>query len=222
MLRVGILGGTFNPIHYGHLRLAEETLEEMDLDKVIFMPCYLPPHKVDDAVLSADARLRMVELAIEGNSHFEISDMELKRGGRSYSVDTVRQLKNLYGDFYEIFFIIGMDSYIDIGIWKDYAQLFAMTDLVVARRPGGLLDTTGTSPVDLLPVDIREEFCYDAAKNIVVHTSGKVTYFLDSTMLDISSTKLRRQVSKGHSLRYLVPSNVESFIKERFLYRRIT
>ncbi|MDH3972881.1 MAG: nicotinate-nucleotide adenylyltransferase [Deltaproteobacteria bacterium] len=221
MLRVGILGGTFNPVHYGHLRLAEEALEEMRLDKVIFMPCYLPPHKVEDAVLSADARLRMVELAIEGNSHFEISAMELKRGGKSYSVDTIRQLKNLYGDFYELFFIIGMDSYVDIGSWKDYAELFAMTDLVVARRPGGLLDTGGKSPVELLPVDIRDEFCYDAARNIVVHTSGKVAYFLESTMLDISSTKLRKQVFEGKSLRYLVPANVESFIKERSLYRRI-
>jgi len=221
MLRVGILGGTFNPIHYGHLRLAEETLEEMNLDKVIFMPCYLPPHKVEDAVLSADARLRMVELAIEDNPHFEISDMELKRGGKSYSVDTIRQLKNLYGDFYETFFIIGMDSYVDIGSWKDYHELFSMTDLVVAKRPGGLLDTGGKPPVDFLPVDIKDEFCYDAEKNIVVHTSGKVTYFLDSTMLDISSTKLRKQVSKRLSLRYLVPPEVESFIKERALYRRI-
>lgn len=221
MLRVGILGGTFNPVHYGHLRLAEEAFEMLHLDKVIFIPSYLPPHKVEDAVLSADARLRMVELAIEGNSHFEISNMELKRGGKSYSVDTIRQLKNLYGDFYDLFFIIGLDSYRDIGSWKDYAELFAMTDIVVARRPGELPGREDMSPVELLPVDIRDEFCYDSATNTVVHTSGKITYFLESTMLDISSTKLRRQVFEGRSIRYLVPPNVESFIKERSLYRRI-
>ena len=221
-MRIGILGGTFNPVHSGHLRIAEEVREALSLDKVIFIPCYDPPHKNEADIASADARMQMLELAVSDNPFFETSDMELKRGGKSYSIETLTRLREEYGDSDELLFIIGMDSYAEVGIWKSYASLFEIADFVVVRRPSVSDQREEVSPLELLPVDIRDEFCYDSQKNIAVHRSGRRTYFLETTMLDISSTGLRDCLLKGKSVKYLVPFVVEQFIKEKGLYKLIS
>ena len=220
-MRIGILGGTFNPVHLGHLRIAEEVRETLSLDKVLFIPCYDPPHKNEADIASADARMQMLELAVSDNPYFETSDMELKRGGKSYSIETLTRLREDYGDSSQLFFIIGMDSYVEVGIWKSYARLFELADFVVVRRPLVSDQREEVSPLELLPVDIRDEFCYDSQKNIAVHRSGRRTYFLKTTMLDISSTGLRDCLVEGKSVKYLVPFVVEKFIKEKGLYKLI-
>ena len=221
-MRIGILGGTFNPVHLGHLRIAEEVRETLSLDKVIFIPCYDPPHKNEADIASAEARMQMLELAVSDNPFFETSDMELKRGGKSYSIETLTRLREEYGESDELLFIIGMDSYAEVGIWKSYARLFEIADFVVVRRPRVSDQKEEASPLELLPVDIRDKFCYDSQKNIAAHRSGKRTYFLETTMLDISSTGLRNCLLQGKSVKYLVPFVVEKFIKEKGLYKLIS
>ncbi|MDT8317739.1 MAG: nicotinate-nucleotide adenylyltransferase [bacterium] len=220
-MRIGILGGTFNPVHSGHLRIAEEAREAISLDKIIFIPCYIPPHKDEEGMASADARMHMLELAVRDNPFFETSDMELKRGGKSYSIETLTRLRDDYGESAQLLFIIGMDSYREIGIWKNYAELFYIADFAVVRRPLASDEKKELSPVKLLPVDIRDEFCYDPHKRIAAHRSGRLTYFLETTMLDISSTRLRDCLARGRSVKYLMPAEVEEFIKEKVIYKHI-
>ncbi len=218
-MKTGIFGGTFNPVHFGHLRSAEEAREKLGLDRIIFIPCFLPPHKGDENLADPEKRLRMLELAIEGTPRFEISDMELKRGGKSFSVDTLKKLTAEYGSAEELFFIIGADSFTEIGTWFSYAELFEVTNFVVVARPGYIDNLRDKSPIQLLPVDIQGEFCYDCATKSLKHKSGKTTCFLETTLLDISSTQIRKKVSSGASIRFLVPGTVEKFILEEGLFK---
>jgi nicotinate-nucleotide adenylyltransferase len=220
-LRTGILGGTFNPIHNGHLRSAEEAREILNLDRIIFIPCYLPPHKGENDVASPSARVKMLELAIEGNEHFEISDMEIKREGKSYSFETLGELNRLYGKEEELFFIIGTDSFIELGTWKDYEKLFSMVNFVVVARPGYVDSPKDSSPATRLPVEIRADFCYDSQLRLLKHKSGRATHFLETTLLDISSTKMREDISENRSVKYLLPAKVERFIEEKGLFKDI-
>lgn len=215
-MKIGILGGTFNPVHYGHLRSAEEVRESLSLDRIIFMPCYLPPHKDGEEVAPPDARLAMLELAIKDNPKFSTSDLELKRGGKSYSIETMKELENIYGESGQLSFIIGMDSFVEIGIWKSYSELFATTNFIVVARPEYM---GKKSPPDLLPVDIRGDFCYDSKSRMMEHSSGRTTCFIKTTLLEISSTKIRKNVAEERSIRYLLPLEVERYVEEKGLYR---
>ena len=221
-MRIGILGGTFNPVHLGHLRIAEEAREALSLDKIIFIPCYDPPHKDEAGIVSADLRMQMLELAVSDNPFFETSYMEHERGGKSYSIETLTRLREKYGDLAELFFIIGIDSYAEVGIWKSYAKLFDIADFVVVSRPLASDQKEEAPPLELLPVDIRDEFCYDPQQKIAAHSSGRCTYFLKTTMLDISSTRLRDCLANGKSVKYLMPLVVEKFINEKGLYKLIS
>lgn len=218
-MNIGIFGGTFNPVHNGHLRSAEETREAMRLDKILFMPCCLPPHKGETNIASPDERLAMLELSIRNNPFFEITDVELKRGGKSYSIETLKELLNIYGKPHRLFFIIGMDSFVEIGLWKSYEELFSVTDFIVVARPGYMKSSNGKTPMDLLPVDIREEFCYYSQEKRLEHKSGRITQFLETTLLDISSTRLRQAVRENRSIRYLIPTAVRKYIHDKNLYR---
>jgi nicotinate-nucleotide adenylyltransferase len=213
-MKTGILGGTFNPIHVAHLRIAEEVREVCGLDQVLFMPAATPPHKpLADDVPFAD-RLAMVEAAIAGNPSFAASDLESRRSGKSYSVRTLELLHEARpGESF--YFIIGMDSYRAIETWKEYHRLFELTNLVVSTRPG----SPGGDALELLPVVIRGEFCYDGGPGRLRHRSGNRVILLEETFLDISSTRIRELVADGRSIRYLVPAAVEDYINRHGLYR---
>jgi nicotinate-nucleotide adenylyltransferase len=212
-MKIGILGGTFNPIHLAHLRIAEEAREELGLDRVIFIPAAQPPHKLLPGELSFEARLEMVRLATAENPFFEVSDIEGKRGGTSYSIETLRELGETYPDD-RLFFIMGSDSFAEIGTWRDYAGIFACVDIVVVGRPGA-------APLPLpeaLPVDMVPEFCYDPGTKKFAHRSGHSVHYLAGIPLEISSSAIRELARRGSSLRYLVPEPVERYIKEQRLY----
>ncbi len=213
-MKTGILGGTFNPIHLAHLRIAEEVRVACDLDRVLFMPAATPPHKPLADEVSFEHRFAMVQAAVADNPRFEVCDLESRRSGKSFSVAT---LKILHRKFPEdaFYFIVGMDSYRAIDTWRDYPCLFALANLVVAARPGH----AGGDPLALLPVVIRGQFCYDQKPNILRHVSGNRVIFVEETFLDISSTRIRRQVAEGGSIRYLVPAPVENYIGRHALYR---
>jgi nicotinate-nucleotide adenylyltransferase len=212
-MKIGILGGTFNPIHNAHLRIAEEVRDRFDLGQIMFIPAATPPHKPLAGELSFAVRSEMVRLAIADNPAFAISDMEEKRGGKSFSIDT---LKGLHREFPhdEFFFIVGSDSFLDIGSWREYAAIFNLCNIVVVERPGA--DATRLDVV--LPVAIAHEFCYYEAENRLGHRSGYSVYSLAGTLLDISSSNIRKLARLGRSIRYLVPDAVEHYIKEQRIY----
>lgn len=211
-MKIGIFGGTLNPIHLGHLRAAEEAREAFSLDKVVFIPSAIPPLKKPD-VESPSHRMEMTGIAIEGNPCFDLSDIEIRRGGISYSVDTVEAFKKEFPNT-EMHFILGLDAFLDIGSWKDYRKFFSLCNFIIVTRPGYEKRSLGES----LPLEVRGEFCYDAAKCCYSHVSGHCLNFLEVTLLDISSTEIRKRLKTGRSVKYLVLQKVEEYIKGNKLY----
>lgn len=214
-MRTGIFGGTFNPIHLAHLRIAEEVREVCALDRVLFLPAATPPHKTLAEAVAFSHRLAMVEAAIADQPAFRASDLEGRRPGKSFSVHTLEILRR-EGPKDEFFFIIGMDSFRDIATWHDYQRLFTLANIVVAPRPG----LPRSHPQELLPVAIRDQFCYDGAAKILRHASGTSLIFLEETYLDISSSRIRQLLVAGRSIRYLVPAAVAAYIDHHGLYQR--
>ncbi|MCM8796783.1 MAG: nicotinate-nucleotide adenylyltransferase [Candidatus Omnitrophica bacterium] len=188
-MKIGILGGTFNPIHTGHLILAEEAREKLDLDKVVFVPTFIPPHKDNGNIASAVERLHMVKLAIKGNSYFTVSDTEIKRGGRSYTIDTIREFKEKYSRN-ELYFIIGSDLLKYLDEWKDLSQILKMVKFIVATRPG--------YPLEKIPSHIET---------------------MDIRAVDISAFEIRQAIKADKSFRYLVPEAVYNYILKKRLYK---
>ena len=212
-MKIGILGGTFNPIHLAHLRIAEEVRDRLFLDRVLFIPAASPPHKPMAGELPFASRLAMVDLAIADNPTFALSAMEGERAGVSYSIDTLRALHaERLGD--EFFFIIGSDSFLEFGLWHDYAALFACCNIVVVERPGFVVPDLAAA----LPAAVAGEFSHFPAEHRLAHRSGYSVYYLKECLLDISSSAIRRLVRQGRSIRYLVPAWVEQYIIQQGLY----
>lgn len=212
-MKIGILGGTFNPIHNAHLRVAETVHDRLALDRIIFIPAATPPHKELASEISFEHRKNMVELAIADNPHFTISDIEEQRGGRSYTVHTLRQLRQSFpGD--EFFFIIGSDSFLEIATWFNFSEIFSLANLVIVERPARAISDL-TAP---LPVALRSEFCYLHDEMRLTHQSGFSVFYLPDTPLAISSSAVRQLLREGRSIRYLVPDRVSRYIYEKRIY----
>ncbi len=211
-MKIGILGGTFNPPHLAHLRLAEEVAISYGLTRVVFIPCHIPPHKISVDIAPAADRLYMTSIACEDNDLFEVSDIEIAASGPSYTVNTLETFskkKDL-----EIFFILGTDSLKEISAWKDYQRLFLLANFIVVTRPG--LDFRAAWSE--VPAALRNEFHSEG--NDFVHESS--THLIPSHIqgLNISATWIRDLLRKGKSVRYLVTESVRSYIIERKLYRK--
>ncbi|MBN2453374.1 MAG: nicotinate-nucleotide adenylyltransferase [Candidatus Omnitrophica bacterium] len=189
-MKIGLLGGTFNPIHMGHLILAEEALSKLRLDKVIFIPTYLPPHKAVESTIKPHDRLKMVELAIADNSSFEVSDFEIGSKKTSYSIDTLKAFRDKYGSDTQLYFITGSDLLKDLFSWKSVNDIFKISKFIVANRPG--------YPVTEVPREVE---------TVVI------------TPIEVSSDDIRRRLKAGRSIRYLVPEKVRCYIMEKNLYK---
>jgi nicotinate-nucleotide adenylyltransferase len=209
--RIGLFGGTFNPIHLGHLRGAEEIREAIGLREVIFIPAALPPHKTREKIIEAHDRLEMVKQATRKNPLFSTSDVELKRPGKSYAIDTIRYFRETFKD--SLYFILGNDAFVEIDSWKDFRNLFSLCNFIVMTRP----NLKQASP---LPGPLAADFRYEQEASRWVHVSGNMILFKEINFLDISSTKVRELVKRGASIKYLVPPEVEAYIKKHGLYRR--
>ena len=214
-MRWGLLGGTFDPIHIGHLRCAEEVREMFGLDKVLFVPAASPPLKRAKVTPFAD-RMKMVALAVEGNPAFEVSDVEGRREGRSYSIDTVRYFLDTRVRDLELFFILGRDAFADIGRWKDWEKLLLLCHFVVVTRPG----YDDQRPDEILPPPLAASFRHLPGRKAFRSPSGSSLFFRSATFLDISSTDIRKRLSRGKSVRYLIPDAVAEYISRHSLYRR--
>lgn len=212
-MKVGLLGGTFNPIHNAHLRVAETVRDRLALDRIIFIPAATPPHKELAGAISFEHRKNMVERAIADNAHFAVSDIEQQRGGRSYTVDTLRELQQSSPDD-EHFFIIGSDSFLEIASWFNISEIFRLANIVVVERPAAAISDL-TAP---LPVALRSEFCYIHDEMRLTHRSGFSVFYLPDTPLAISSSAVRQLLREGRSIRYLVPDRVARYIDEKRIY----
>lgn len=191
--RIGFLGGTFDPIHSGHLILAQQLLERFQLARVIFIPAATPPHKEGQAVSSAHHRFEMAKTAIQDNPLFQISDIELRREGKSYTIDTIGELKKHHPDS-DLFLLGGSDILTEFDTWKDPDKLFQEVKVVIGIRPG----------YDKIELD--NEFF---KKSITAEING----------LHVSSTQIRHRVRQGKSIKYLVPLKVEEYINAKGLYK---
>ncbi len=196
---LGIIGGTFDPIHNGHLLAAEWACEVFQLDEMIFVPAARPPHKDLDAVLDSQHRYRMVELAVEDNPAFSVSALELERAGYSYTVDTVAHYLQIYPGV-DIYFIIGVDALQLIHTWKDLNRLLELCKFIVVTRPGYQLD--------------KNDPCFQSVPALIWDKST----LLAIPALEISSSEIRRRVAEGRSIRYLLPPLVEVYIRDNNLY----
>jgi len=214
-MRIGVFGGTFDPIHIAHLRSAEEAREQLGLDRVLFVPAADPPHKTRP-VTAAAHRLAMVRLAIAGHPAFRVSTLEIDRGGRSYTVDTLRALRERSPADTELTLLIGWDAFLEIGTWKQYRTLFELADVAVWTRPPHAV----RAPRALLPVAARRDFCYGQDHQTLRHRTGNQIRFLTVTALDISASAIRLRLRRGQSIRYLVPLGVERYLSRHRLYAR--
>lgn len=212
-MKIGLMGGTFNPIHMAHLRIAEEARELCGLDRVLFIPVADPPHKPLAGEIPFDQRCEMVRLAIADNPCFELSEIEGRRGGKSYSIDTITAFRRHYPQAH-FYFIIGSDSFLELGTWRRYADILRICNLIVVERPGRQV----SDPLAALPVAIRGELRYTPASRRLEHVAGTCVFFFAGCLLDISSSEIRRLAAAGHSITYLVPSRVEAYIKEQRIY----
>ena len=213
-MKIGIFGGTFDPIHWGHLRSAEEVGETYRLDRIFFIPASIPPHKSGWTTTPARDRLQMVRLAVARNPRFTVSTVELARPGLSYSIDTIREFSRKLKKGDSLYFIIGLDAFREIGTWKDFGEIFLLCNFIVTSRPG----SKENDPLKGTGVAVKKLFCYDSKRKNYLHRSGTRVHFIELTDIAISASEIRALVRQKKSIRYLVPSAVEKFIKRRELY----
>lgn len=217
-MKIGIYGGAFNPIHYGHLRTAEEVFELLSLDKVLFMPSGKTPFDKPE-LEKAEYRYEMVRRAVTGNRHFEVSDLEVRRRGRSYTVDTIKILSNKFRGS-ELYFILGIDAFLDLPGWKQPDILVRHASLVVISRPGYTFSGLVSSPylreasrrtLRALDKGKINEYSFPLSEN-------KKVYLCNVTGLNISASQIRNLVTSGKKIKYLLPDSVKSYIISNNLY----
>ncbi|HEY2385911.1 MAG TPA: nicotinate-nucleotide adenylyltransferase [Candidatus Binatia bacterium] len=206
---MGLFGGTFNPVHCAHLRAAEEAREMCALDRVEFVLAAIPPHKPGAGIASVAHRRRMLELAIAGNPAFAVNTSEVERTGASYSIDTIREAQS-HAPETRFTFLVGGDAFAEIESWKRFDEIFAQCDVCVLSRPG--------STVARPPIAIEHAFRYDSDRRVYVHVSGNALRFVSITPLMISASDIRQRCAEGRSIRYLVPGEVETYVREHGVY----
>lgn len=212
---IAVLGGTFDPVHYAHLRLAEELVEAFSLAEVRFVPAAVPPHRGPPRA-SAAHRKRMVELAIAGNPRFKLDDRELKREGASYSFDTLTEMRAEIGER-SLCLLMGADAFVALTTWYRWEEIFDLAHVVVARRPGYPLEQLAAS----LPGALKSHYLHRHvadARAARLEPGGRI-FTHELTALDVSATALRELIARRGSLRYLLPDDVIAYIENHRLYR---
>ncbi len=216
--RVGVFGGTFDPPHLGHLILAEEIREAFGLAEVYFMPCNEPPHKDREDLTDAKHRFAMVVAATLHNPAFVASPIEVNRPGKSFSIDTVRELHETMGDDTEIVFVTGIDAFLEVETWEEYEQFLDLCHVIVVSRPGHGFEDVAKLPdwIAGRTIDLRDTQGSPADQ---FPAEGRCIFLSDAVHIDISSTHVRERIAAGSSVRYKVPAEVERYIRANGLYR---
>jgi nicotinate-nucleotide adenylyltransferase len=214
-MKWGLFGGTFDPIHIGHLRCASEMREIFDLNRIVFVPAARPPHKLNAAITSFYHREQMIRLAIEGNPEFSFSDVENQREKTSYSVETVEYLLDKYHlEKLDLYFILGQDAFHAIRTWKDWERLLLMCNFAIMTRPG----YTHQGLEEILSPEFASRFTYDEAVRGFRGPTGHMIFFREVTFLDIASSNIRKRVQEGKDVRYLITDEVRHYIMKNSLY----
>lgn len=221
MSRIGVFGGSFNPIHFGHLLLADELHELLALDQVLFVPAGQPPHKPARDLVAAEHRYAMTELAVRSNPRFAVSDIELKRPGPSYTVDTLATLRQVAAPSTSTFFLLtGSEMFLDLLSWREPQRLATLARIVVVPRVGSAFDPDGVQAQKVLHEIGQERWIrvsVDVPRSVPEPPTG--VFLAPVTSLPISASKLRRRAREGRSLRYRVPDAVADYIVAHGLYR---
>lgn len=200
-MRLGVYGGTFSPVHLGHLIMAQDAMEQFELDEVLWVPCHIPSHKSTDSLPAVEHRVAMLDLALENDLRMRWSDMEILRGGTSYTIDSIRTLREEQPED-DLFFIIGSDSVFDLHVWKDIEELAKLCTFVTVARPGFDVERITAEETKLSPP-------------VVMNLRAHVTV---GHAVDISSSDIRARVAESLSIQYLVPDPVRMYIHEHHLY----
>jgi nicotinate-nucleotide adenylyltransferase len=217
-MKLGIYGGTFNPIHYGHLRTAQEVLERLSLDRVIFIPAGKTPFEKPE-LIKASHRYKMVKGAITDNPGFEISDLETKTRGKSFTIDTIMKLRNTYAGS-ELYFILGTDAFLDLQHWKQPEKILELANMVIILRPGYAFTDLSLSPY-LRKISVKQLKELDRGKKDLFSfdiSREQKGILCKVTGLDISASNIRNLIISGKSVKYLLPDAVESYIIANKLY----
>ena len=222
--KVGIFGGTFNPIHKGHLEIAEEIRDFFSLDYVIFIPAGIPPHKENKDIVESHHRLRMTELAVEGHKYFKVSPVEVESPDISYSVNTLKMLKKELGDDTELYFIVGLDAFLEIHTWKNVDELLTLCNFIVMERPGYRFIDIINVPVNILK-KIDEDKLVQLDRGVIKCIAFPLNdryrlYLLRIRPCDISSTTIRKLLRRGEDVKNLLPEPVRLYIMKNNLYRQ--
>lgn len=221
-MRFGLFGGTFNPVHIGHLRSALEVKEGFELQKIFLIPAALPPHKIPGEVAAAGDRLHMLNLAVEDTASLSVSDVELKRSGPSYTIDTVHHFKRVLPDDSQIYLIMGLDAFLEIDSWKSYEELLVQIPIIVINRPQAYKPESGVgweAMDDYLTANIPGGYKFSQRQYAFLARGRKPIHVFKVTTLGISSTNIRSLIKRDRSIGYLVPRRAAEFINSRGLYR---
>ena len=220
-MRIGLLGGTFNPIHLGHLRAAVEVKEGFSLDEIYLIPCAIPPHKKSGHVAGAAERYEMARITTLNTPGFSASDVELNRSGPSYTIDTVLYFKSVLPKDTELYFILGLDAFLEIDTWKSYMDLFPLIPFIILMRPyAGQIDPELRQQKieNFIKSRISAGYKYDSSQSGFIHLEMEPLFLFNVTPLEISSSAIRSLIKKGRSIRFLVPDEVINLIKTKGLY----
>lgn len=222
-MRIGLFGGTFNPIHRGHLHIAHGICLAFPLDRICLIPCAIPPHKEVQGLVGAQDRLEMVRLAMKNSKRLWVSDVELQRKGPSYSIDTVEYFLSQSRPGDELFMLVGLDAFLELDTWKDYLNILRLIPLIVMPRPiaGNSALADGRKQVaDLVRTKLSGQYSFDSFVAAYVHPSLMPIYYsMQLQPLDISSTKVRKRIGKGESIDSMVSEEVAAYINDKGLYR---
>ena len=224
-MRIGIMGGTFDPIHLGHLRAAEEIYWAFGLDRIIFVPAARPPHKEEVVAASAMHRYEMVSLATVFTPYFTVSPIELQREGKSYSVETVREFQRLSGPDTNLYFVVGVDAFLEMSEWREAKELLTLARVIVTARPGWRLDEVE----HLLAPEQRRLLGHPTFRYLKVSEvdperveeapAPRQVLLVEVVSLDIASREIRQLVEEGRSIRHLVPDTVAAYMAKNRLYQ---
>jgi nicotinate-nucleotide adenylyltransferase len=215
--RVGLFGGTFDPVHLGHIRVADEVRAGFGLHRMIVIPSAVPPHKRLKQVSDAGDRLAMVRMCFENRDGYEVSSVELERSGPSYTVDTIGHFLNEYPPPHEVFLLMGTDSFFEIHTWRDYGKIFRTIPVIVMRRPGFPTDIAEKAGHYLKTHVAPEYRCTDGGARFA-HDTFRDVYFFDVSPYDISSTEIRHRVQHGEDVSFWLQDGVADYIRKKGLY----
>jgi nicotinate-nucleotide adenylyltransferase len=219
--RIGLFGGTFNPFHIGHLKVARDVLRQFGLSRVYFIPSAQPPHKASDPLVPAMDRYEMVSLGLSGDPAFLPCDVEIKRTGPSYSIDTVAFFKSTLDQSVQLYFILGIDAFLEIGTWKDCRKLFEQISFIIMTRPGKANDTADLIKLagDYARAYLSDQYRSDERGSALIHPTLQPIYLSKVSPVEIASSQIRRMISHGETAeQWLVPA-VADYIREKGLYR---